>query len=605
MPPIILGSLLLAALLLLSAGLGRRILRWLGLPDKDSTATLLLSLGVGLGALQFVPFALLAVGAAKPLVIRCVLGALFLLLIPDISASVRSATQSIRSLGRWPAWEKAIGCFFLLFLAAVFLRALCPITDDDGLSYHLPAALRLLDAGRFIYLPTLTYTNWPLGVESLFLLLLGVHPGAPVGIVQFAFACLILAAVWSLGRRIGGPAAGAMAAIVLLLYRTFWEEATQAHVDVGTALYATLAVYAIHMGLRSAERSAWLRAGVLLAGFASATKLLGVWAIFATAVVVLLSHREETSDRKQRLREAIGVAALGLLCVAPWLARTWVVTGNPLYPMFFRVFGGREWTAEGWPRIQHYFLLMNTPPGLAPTQANLLLGRIGLVGLALVVSVIIWRATRNSPLAAPARFAAFFTVGALLGSGFNLRFLMAAYPSVCLCAGVGLARVRRAPTLAVVLCVLLGASSLRSQLRAGLPTALSVALGTMGRDAYLRSALADYPIVEYANANLPRDSVILVGTWEEENAYYRPLALRANYWLQDSVHYDSPQRLDADLARLGVTHLVLSPMDPQWCSKSSVCHGRDLHETRALFELAARRGEKLFQANDITLYRVK
>jgi hypothetical protein len=343
----------------------------------------------------------------------------------------------------------------------------------------------------------------------------------------------------------------------------------------------------------------------MLAGFASTTKLLGVWAIFATAVVVLLARPPEGVDRKQRLRESIGVAALGLLCVIPWLVRTWVVAGNPLYPMFFRVFGGREWTAEGWPRIQHYFLLMNTPPGLAPTQANLLLGRIGLVGLALVTSFIVWRATRNSPLAVPARFAAFFTVGALLGSGFNLRFLMAAYPSVCLCAGVRLARFRRAPALAVVLCVLLGASALRSQLRAGGGTAFSVASGTMSRDAYLRSMLDDYPIVEYANANLPRDAVILVGTWEEENAYYRPLALRANYWLQDSVHYDSPQRLDADIARLGVSHLVLRPMDPDWCGKSSVCNGRDINETRMLFDLAARRGEKLFEANGITFYRLR
>jgi hypothetical protein len=609
-PPLLLGTAFLILLILLSAALGRRLLRWLHCEFTNPITHALFATGLGLGALQYLSFTLLAFGIASPMAFRIAVGLLALLLAPDILRVIRSTVRYARTHRRLQTWEKLLYPLFGIFLILVFLRAVCPITDDDGLSYHLTAAVRLLHAGHFTFLPTFTYTNWPLGVESLFMLLLGLNPTAPVGIIQFTFAALVLATVWHAGRRLGGPVVGAGAAVLMLTYKVFWEESTQAHVDLGTALFAMLGVFALMQYLETPRKASLFKLAALFAGLAATTKLNGLWVIIALSSVLLFTRREvDTSApadrliRKQRLKEVIQFILIACCPVLPWLIRTWIVTGNPVYPIFFNLLGGKDWTAEGWPRIQYYFLLMNTPPGMAPTRPNLLLARAVLVLATLGITLLVYRGTRHSRLAVPARFAATFATLVFLGSGYNLRFLLAAYPPVMLCAACALTnRGRWAPIAVCAVGILLIFRVGYRGLDPKLPQAVEVAFGKVSTEDYLRDTLPDYKTVDYVNTHLPESARLLVGTWEESTAYYRPFALRANYWLQDSVHYDSPEHLESDLKRLGVTHLVLKPMEVEWCAKSSVCNGRMTTETAALTDLAARHGTKLYTANGVTLY---
>jgi hypothetical protein len=605
LPPLLLGTGLLLLLLALSAAMGRRLLTLFHVPIPAGFVRALLGTGLGLGALQLLPFALLACCVGTPAGIRIAISVLALLLAPDLIGICRAGARLMdRARELWrtaPLWQRFLSVLFAALLFAVYLRALCPIIDDDGLSYHLAGATRWLQAGRFQFLPTLTYTNWPSCTEMLFVLLRGLHPTAPVGLVQFTYGSLTLVGVMAMGRRIGGPNAGWPAAVLLLAYKVFWEEMPQAHVDLGSALFATLAVLSLQCSARSLS--------AVFAGLGATCKLNGLWIVAAIALVVVLTPGKDAGSLRNRVIRAAAYFATGISVVVPWFARSWVVAGNPLYPMFFGIFGGREWTSEGWPRVQRYFFLMNTPPGFPPTHTVLLLGRAGLVSAAALLAVLVYRRTRHSPAALPARYGFTFIPLLFLSSGYNLRFLLPAYPCVMAAASCALAPLLfRMPKLGpVLLCLFAAVLTFRigvNGLDPRLPESALVALGVESAEAYLRDHLPDYPAVEYCNANLPPESRILVGTWEEATAYYRAFAVRPNYWLQDSVHYDSPERLDADLARLGVTHLVFKPMDPDWCPRSSVCDGRMTTETRALEALIRRRGEKLFEANGYTVYRL-
>lgn len=607
--PLALGSVLLFALLLLSLALGRRLLHWLGVETSERWERALFACGLGMGALSFLPFLLFLSGVGTPPVIRGAVAILAVALLPDIYAVLQGVRSAWRTRRRFTGLERWIFGVFGTLVLLVFFRALCPVTDDDGLSYHLSASVRFLDAGRFYLLPTLTYTNWTLGIESLFALLLAAHPEAPVGLVQFTFGLILCAGAFLLARRLyGGFTACAMLAL-LPLYTELFDQMSQAHVDVGLAAFALLSVFALLQGRSlpdaDPQRRRWFVVSALFAGLAACAKLTGVMVILALATVLLLTPFDaEESPIRHRAHRTLLFALIAGCVAAPWSIRTALVTGNPLYPMFFDLFGGREWTAQGWSRIQHYFLLLSTLPGLPPTRSNLLLARGLMLCCGLILCLATFRATRRSPYAVPARYAAVFVTLVLTGSGYNLRFLMAAFPV----AVIALARAlfqysERAGVYALCALALLLAIRAERRYEPPLDTAFSVALGRISREAYLRGALADYPVVQFVNQNLPADARILVGTWEESNAYYRPMAMRANYWLQDSIHYDTPERLTQDLRRLGVTHLVLRPMEP-WCAKSYVCSGREAHETRALTALAARSGLRLYEANGVSLYRL-
>jgi hypothetical protein len=346
------------------------------------------------------------------------------------------------------------------------------------------------------------------------------------------------------------------------------------------------------------EASRWFAVSAFCTGLAATTKLLGVWVVIAFVIWVW---------RTQGGRYARVYALTAACVVLPWFVRAAVLTGNPVYPMLYTLFGGREWTPEGWERVQHYFYLLTTLPGLPLTKPYLLLARAVVTSVALTIAVWVWRTTRTLPNALPACAAAFFTVGVAASSGYNLRFLLAAFPCAAVAAGFALARriagrersgLLFVSAAAVVLAFRVGGRGLEPNL----PTAAKIAFGTETTDTYLRERLDDYPLVQWTNAHLPWSARLLIATWEERTAYYHPFALRANYWLQDSVHYENETRLIGDLRRLGVTHLVLKPMERDWCVKSHVCRGRMETETARLTALAAQYGTPLHTENGITLY---
>lgn len=615
-PPIVVGGVAFVCLAILSAALGRRLLLWLRIHPEDMLEHAAFAVGLGLGALQAIPFLLFALGIGRPIFFRVVIAVVALVLLPDILAAARAVRRSAvaRRRWRWPQWVLAAS--FTILAALLFLRTVCPVTDDDALSYHLTAAIRFLAAGRFVYIPTITPTNWPVGTESLFAMLLGLHPAIPVKIVPFTLGLVMLAATYAMGRRLCSSTAGWIALALLLLYVVPWEQMASALVDGPLAAFASLAVLAIMMVGEVGEvgevgagtlRSPLchpraLRLAAVCAGFAAAAKLTGVWVIVALTIVVLLT---EPLDLRARVRRSAGFVGIAAAVAVPWFLRTWVLTGNPLYPMLYGVFGGREWSAGGWPRYLEDHLLFNTVPGVPPTTGNLEMIHLALAGAGALVAVAVVLNTRRSPIALPARCAAILAACILLGSYYNLRFMLPALPAVCACVAYGLARLRYVLPIAAILAMPMAVSRAQHAVLPALSVATRVAFGITGRSAYLASVLPDYPVVEYANMHCPPDSVILVGTWEKSTALYRAAALWPDYWLQDSLHYDSVDRLLSDCRRMGVTHVVFRPMDDPWCSRSYHCTARRDHETVILRELLAVHGELLFIQNGVSLYRLK
>ena len=221
-PPLIIGIFLIALLGITGNGIGRKTLKLIRV-STDQPLYGIYAIALGIGLLQFVPFFLLSLGIANPTSLRLASGVLFLLSLTEIRPLSTAIITKFLKLRRSQLWERFAAALLICTLSLALLRAVCPITDDDGLSYHLTAAVRLLNAGRFVLLPTFTYTNWPLGVESIYIYILGITRHAPVGIVQFLFALITMVAVMLAARRISGSAAGWAAGALMFVYKVFWK----------------------------------------------------------------------------------------------------------------------------------------------------------------------------------------------------------------------------------------------------------------------------------------------------------------------------------------------------------------------------------------------
>jgi hypothetical protein len=614
MPPILLGSLLLVWLTLVSAAIGRVLLRLLRVPPFDGAVRGVFSTALGVGVLQFLPFSMFALGIGTPRALHVAAVLLTVGLLPSIWAVMQSGARWLARPRHLPWWSWGVRVALLVAMAAAFLRSLCPIHDADSLAYHLTIPFRYLAVGRFEYLPTLTFSNWPLGVEMVHGLLHAMHDGAPTAVVSVLLIALMIAATYLLGRHVGGEFAGLVAAGAFLLSANLWRTVPTAFVNTGSGLFATLALYAIVVAHdEPLHRRQWFRLSALLAGLCATVKLNNVCAVAALTVVVALAARSSParhgSGSRPRAwwRPVVVYATIALAVGAPWFVKTWVLTGNPLYPMFYGLLGGIEWTAGGWARMQGYYLAINLPPFLPLTRAALLGTRLVETIAAAGVCWALFVICRRGVLAWVGRYTGLCWLLLVASGGTLTTYWITAIPAALVCFGFAVRAWERrlAPVVALVSLVLATYISV-PKLEPDLATATRVALGLESGDEYLGRVLLAYPINRWANNHLSASARILVGAWDDDTALYRAVALRPNFLLQDSIHYDSQQQLDEDLARLGVTHLVFKPIEPPGCAAWYTCFERRRVETPALEELIRRRGgPPLFTANGYALYALQ
>jgi hypothetical protein len=290
------------------------------------------------------------------------------------------------------------------FLLAMLLGSLLPSTDFDVNEYHFEGPKEFFQAGRISFLEHNVYTSFPFGTEMLTLLAMVLagdwYRGALAGkCVQMCFGPLTALALLAAGRRCfgrtaSGTAAGVSAALIYLATPWVYRISTIAYAEGGVCFYlfaALLAVIlAIDLGNAAADNQSdsgmgqarpdagdsrrdecrqFLLAG-LLAGSAMACKypaLLSV--VIPLGGAVLVSNLKKIDQQPEPARDNAvarwrfasvspwlppgtrrwsSVAGFGLgvmIAVGPWLAKNLFETGNPVYPLAYSLFDGRDWDA--------------------------------------------------------------------------------------------------------------------------------------------------------------------------------------------------------------------------------------------------------------------
>ncbi len=609
MPPIVLTILLLLWLLIVALALGRRLLRLLKIAACRGDEKVLIALGLGWGTLQFVPFTLFALGIGKPMAIRLTALLLTLLLSGDIAAVLRAGWAELPRLTHLTLWKRIFFAFYVLMLTGFLIRASCPILASDGLTYHLPAAMRYLHTGRFVYLPTLTYTTWPLCTEMFFALLLGLHPNAPTPLAQFVPGLIVCMATYLLARRMGGTLAGAVSLCLLTLINDVWNEIAAAMVDLTLTAFTTLALsslYCVSTDRTDTARRDWAKLAALFAGLAATAKLTGCWTLLCATLVYALILRRERQDKIPR--RTVGFFLTGFAVLSPWLLKTWLLTGNPLYPMLYSVFGGIEWTAEGWRQFQLAHFIYNTPPGLPPTPEVLDAVHRKIMAVGAVIGMTLLLLTRRSPRYAIWVFVSLFFVCICAANYLNARFLMPIVPAFLACLCVRMPQTEKRTVLAWSVCILgavLCLSCSTKRLAGWVPTlqeAIPVALGSTPHDIFLQRHLPEYAFSQQVNRLLEPDTRLLING-SNLVGLFRPEALWSIYNLQDSLHYDSQERLETDLQRLHVTYLALLPY-PDDCEHNHNCRLCRNVEQKPLEILARDHGVMILEQDGARLYRL-
>lgn len=253
-----------------------------------------------------------------------------------------------------------------LYLCSWVAALAKPDMSWDGNSYHVPMLhfwarrgyihwIEQPDAGpHWEWITNWLFNGYPKGVETVSFALARLFGSSrPVNTVNLMFLPLGVAGIASLARSFGAsPRSASIAAGVFALTPigicqglTTYVDASLASSVVALAAASVAIVPALSSGRVPA--GAWITLGAT-AGLAAAAKSTGFLAALMSLVIVAVAAARGArvlprEERRRFIGRALsfgcGSAILTLAVAGYWYARTWVHTGNPLYPVAVTVFG--------------------------------------------------------------------------------------------------------------------------------------------------------------------------------------------------------------------------------------------------------------------------
>ena len=228
----------------------------------------------------------------------------------------------------------AIG--YLAFMA--WNQRFMPITANDAITYHFPAAVHWLQTGRlslfetWFFNPANTYS--PLA-GSTFIAWWIAPPGNDVLArhVQAPALLLIFFAAVRLMRALGVRSAiAALIALALLLSKPFLRQSQIEKDDLYLAAFFACAAAGFAQERLRDPLGPW-RIGVAL-GLLLAVKVSALLSLPVLLLVIDAPFRARWPARRYAI-----VVALVLLLAGPWYLRNLLLTGNPLFPAHLTFFG--------------------------------------------------------------------------------------------------------------------------------------------------------------------------------------------------------------------------------------------------------------------------
>jgi hypothetical protein len=510
--------------------------------------------------------------------VTVILGCLRLLYAPLLIGGVAAlaAAGAIRLYRRVPRVvpqvtpARAAAIVAALGVLAYVPGALHPVLEWDENVYHLLLAKRYLAEHALVALPWNVYANMPHQIDLAYVAPFAIGGIAATRLFVLGFVLWTVAAMGPTARRLAGEWGPAIATLLYLSGPNVRWHLGVAYVE--PVLGALLLGAALSLAAAWGRGSSQLRTFAILVGTACASKYtawLFAAVLFAAASVSVLGS---PGSRRRRVLGIAGLAAIAAVPLAPWLVKNAIVTGNPLYPSLFNLFGGVHWseiqtlhmtrynaTAGGvgksfWTYLLLPFNLVFDDPKLF-FSANF---AAGLMALFLAAMCLPWRrgdvSVRNR-LIAVGGFAA-WAVGVQQG-----RFLVAWIPVMVVTACHALAPLRRFSWAPVVLILsIVGLTAARYQRWPDTPR-LRFDVFQDSREELLRQD-PTYELANLLNRIVPPGGTVL-GMWEDRFYRVDHPSIADGSWESPVILAALRESGDADafarkLASAGVTHVVIN-----------------------------------------------
>ena len=564
--------------------LGRALLVRFDLSFGSTVIDFALAGGLGLGVLSNIIFVL----SASHLLWMPAWTVLATMLIasvlvhPERPSSLRPVEFGRVKVPEWDLMTWGLSAVVVAHLAMNFAAALAPPTGVDPLVYHLAVPATYLREGGMVSIPSLITSNMPFAIQMNFLFSLWIHGGSVAQLLNSWALGLTALALFGLVRRSGPPLVGLLAVALYVSISDVVNGSSVALVDVMAALFLLMSFIGMIAWLDHGGHRWLVLAGVFGGLFAANRVSNAGWVLgLGVALVVYSTYRERAFRWSVSFKPMAIFGLCSLIVVVPWYVRSYIYTGNPVYPFLYDIFAGKyinaEWAAKYLASAHSKTLgarsvvgFVSLPWVMTTDPAQYRSGVVGPVYLAALP--FLWFYRRSLPRWVG--FAVVFTVVSVpiwyltFTRLRSILFVMILLSALVAIAVVSLLRHDRAPrllkTTALATVALWLAIGLTINWRAH-GDAILAAIGIEDRDAYADTELRDtgfkwYRDYQELNRLLPEDANVLIFDtrgYYLDRGYVVSLGLTMGMATPEEIR--SPPKMLALLDSLEVTHAAWDP----------------------------------------------
>jgi len=224
-------------------------------------------------------------------------------------------------------------------LAMAFFAAWAPASDPASTGGTLLLAKGHAQAGGLKLPSHLSGSGGPPLMTALYAAAYYGGGERPAVLLAWTMGLLACAAVYVLGKRIAGRKAGMAAAAVFVCMPVFFDQASTASTGLAQALFVLLALAALLAWMDEGDPGRLALAGWMAGSAVGVSHACAPFALLLPMAALFGAGKGlDDAGWGARLRGALGLALATALGAAPFLLRTWLATGDPVFPWFQALF---------------------------------------------------------------------------------------------------------------------------------------------------------------------------------------------------------------------------------------------------------------------------
>jgi hypothetical protein len=536
---------------------------------------------------------------------------------------------------------------FSLFLAGtiayIALLASVPPVDRDALTHHLFIPKLFLLHGGIYEISHIPFSYYPMNLDLLYLIPLAFNNDIAPKFIHFAFALITAFMIFRYLYRRTGPACAWLGALFFLTLPVIVRLSSTVYVDLGLICFFFAALLYLFDWIESGFRPRPLIISGIFCGLALGTKYNGLVGLFLLGLFVPFVYARVRAGTRYVSLKAAAWGALfvlvSLLVFSPWMVRNVVWTGNPVYPLYNKVFNPPPPSVEkndkaSFPRISHIQKRRElygeswAQIALIPLRVffqgkddsyRLFDGRTSPFLLILPLCLIPGFRTRSRQEKIEILLMLFFSVLFLLyacaQTSIRIRYFSPILPPLVVLAMLGFHNFQTRILASVpwsgpvktflvfaVITVMLGLNAAYMVERFKKDRPLAYLTGKVTRDEYIQAFRPEYATFQYTNAHLAKDAKIF-GLFMGGRGYYsdRYIAFPDSLLYRAAKQAASGQDVTATLTGKGFTHILMSYSGLNlWLKEAASEHDRQV--LRQFFESHT---ETLFSKDGYGLLRIQ